>query len=74
MKMAAYFQVFRVAYCLPFSVDKVPVYKGICKGFADAVKDCQPEVLQKVKIHMLLHLVDNMLDFGQCLAFQRGLT
>jgi len=35
----------------------------------DTVKDCQPELLQKVKIHLLLHLVDNMLDFGPCSSF-----
>lgn len=37
--------------------------------FVDTVKDCQPELLQKVKIHLLLHLVDNMLDFGPCSSF-----
>ena len=64
-----YLQIFRVAYCLPFSVDKVAEYKAICQGFVDAVKEYQPDFLRKVKIHMLLHLVDNMLDFGPCSAF-----
>ena len=64
-----YLQIFRVAYCLPFSVDKLAEYKAICQGFVDAVKEYQPDFLRKVKIHMLLHLVDNMLDFGPCSAF-----
>jgi len=62
-------KVFRVAYVLPFSVDKVEEYRSVCQDFVDTVKDCQPELLQKVKIHLLLHLVDNMLDFGPCSSF-----
>ena len=34
-----------------------------------AVKEHQPDLLAKVKVHLLLHLVDSTIDFGPSSAF-----
>ena len=44
-------------------------WKDICQNFVCAVKRCFPELMNKPKIHYLLHLVDNMSEFGPCSAF-----
>lgn len=61
------FQVFRVAYCLPFSEDDVEDYQMVCRAFVDAVKQHLPHILKKQKL--LLHLVDCMKNYGPCSAF-----
>ena len=61
-----YMQVFKIVYCLPFRECDEMEYKEICKQFVDTARQFQPELLQKVKVHLLLHLVDCMLDFGPC--------
>ena len=37
--------------------------------FVASVKEHSPDLLAKVKIHLLLHLSDNMSDFGPTSAF-----
>ena len=39
-------------------------YEELCQEFVDSAKKYCPELLQKVKVHLLLHLVDCMVDFG----------
>ena len=64
-----YIQIFRIVYCLPFRESDEMEYKEICKQFVDIARQFQPELLQKVKVHLLLHLVDCMLDFGPCSVY-----
>ena len=56
-------------YCLPFGEHNADEYRATCQSFLTTVKQCQPELLQKAKIHLVLHLVDNMVDFGPCNCF-----
>lgn len=41
----------------------------LCQEFVDSAKKYCSELLQKVKVHLLLHLVDCMVDFGPCAAY-----
>ena len=41
----------------------------ICVKFVQAVKDNTPELLKKVKVHLILHLAQNMLDFEPTSSF-----
>ena len=40
----------------------------ICSDFAKAIKDHFPD-FQEVKMHLLLHLIQGMIDFGLSSAF-----
>ena len=64
-----HFQVFRVAYCLPFSDDTAEEYLLVCQKFVYTIREHKPQFLKKQKIHMLLHLVECMRDFGPCEGF-----
>ena len=64
-----YIWVFRIAYCLPFSEQTAHEYQQTCQELLDTVKECHPQLLQNRKIHILLHLVENMRDFGPCSGF-----
>ena len=62
-------QIFKTAYCDPFSPHHLEEAKSVCKEFIMAVKDYKPELLQRPKFHYLLLLPSNMLDFGPTAAF-----
>lgn len=62
-------QVFKIAYCEYFSVHDEMKNKEICQDFVRAIKNHYPEYTKKVKIHLLLHLVDSMISFGPTSAF-----
>ncbi|KAL5491557.1 hypothetical protein EMCRGX_G016862 [Ephydatia muelleri] len=57
-------KVFKLVYCERFTPDKVESMKSVCLGFAQAVGKHCPELRSKLKIHLLLHLPDHMLQFG----------
>ena len=42
---------------------------SVCVEFFEAVRVAFPDMLKKPKIHLLLHLVDNMIEFGPTSAF-----
>lgn len=44
-------------------------YRETCKNFVDTVMEHLPELQQKLKVHLVLHLVDDMIDFGPTSAF-----
>lgn len=44
-------------------------WKDICKKFLQEVKENRPEMLKKQKVHLLLHLVECMEQFGPTSAF-----
>ena len=67
--LAVCMQVFKIAYC-NFVQPQYPTNGRIfARILFCAVKRCFPELMNKRKIHYLLHLVDNMSEFGPCSAF-----
>ncbi|KAL5493197.1 hypothetical protein EMCRGX_G014341 [Ephydatia muelleri] len=62
-------KVFQIAYCEFFCVQLSEEWKGICCSFIDSVKTHMPLLLNKPKTHLILHLVDCMIDFGPSSAF-----
>ena len=63
------YQVFKLVYCEKFTPDKVESMKSVCLEFARAVDRHCPELRKKLKIHLLLHLPDHMLQFGPASGF-----
>ena len=59
--------MFKVAYCEYLLEDKEKC-THICQDFVHEVGECFPD-LKKVKIHLFLHLVDDMIEFGPTSAF-----
>ena len=55
--------------CDSFIASKMSYYQETYQSFIDAVKVGCPEVLKKPKIHLLLHLPDNMYDFVPTVAY-----
>ena len=62
-------QVFIIAYAKKFSQSRYREWKRITYEFVTAITRYKPELLKKQKIHLLLHLVDNMQEFGPTSAF-----
>ena len=58
-----------MAYCTLFSERDHDKCKEICQDFVDAIIANFPALTKKVKIHLLLHLPDCMLDFGPTSAY-----
>ena len=58
-------QVFKICYCDQFSAENELECRYICTSFIESVKKCFPEQLKKLKVHLILHLVDDMKEFGQ---------
>lgn len=48
-------KIFRIAYCTPFKLSDVPQHQEVCESFVSAVKLGCPELLNKPKVHLLLH-------------------
>ncbi len=62
-------QVFRMAYCDYYNPSKAVECKAICQSFVEAVSEHQPALLRKQKVHLMLHLVESMDQFGPTSAF-----
>ena len=62
-------KVFQIAYITPFSTKNKDSCHSVCVEFVEAVRVAFPDMLKKPKIHLLLHLVDNMIEFGPTSAF-----
>ena len=43
--------------------------RALCQNFVDVVYSYKREMLQKPKFHLLLHLAENMTEFGPTAAF-----
>ena len=41
----------------------------VCTDFVQAVKDHFPDMLKKLKVHLILHLAQSMADFGPTSSF-----
>ncbi len=59
-------QVFQIAYCFPFSED---VTTNVCQDFWCTVKHNHPSLLNEVRIHLQLQVIDCMKNFGQPSSF-----
>ena len=57
-------KVFRIAYCVPLCLDQVKQYRHICQEFLASTAQYMPVYSKRLKTHLVLHLVDNMIDFG----------
>ena len=62
-------QVFKIAYCQKFRFSKIDEVRKVCEDCVHLVKDCFPEQQKKVKIHLILHLTESMIDFGPTSTF-----
>ena len=67
--MTCNIQVFQIAYCDFFELSKAEAWNQICADFVHSVRDFMPEMLQKQKVHYVLHLVQCMHDFGPSSSF-----
>ena len=56
--------MFKLAYCDSSVQADYTHYKSICKHFVDLVGQYYPNFMKKPKFHLLLHLADNIVDFG----------
>ena len=41
-----------------------PKYESMVQAFVQQIRLQAPEMLQKLKVHLLLHLPENLLDYG----------
>ena len=55
--------------CQHSTVNSLDEVKSLCADFVSAVQQHAPEMLKKVKIHLILHLADDIRDFGPTSAF-----
>ena len=62
-------QVFKICYCDQFSAENELECRYICTSFIESVKKFFPEQLKKLKVHLILHLVDDMKEFGPTASF-----
>ena len=62
-------QVFRIAYCITFFPEEAAIHHHTCSKFVSIVLRSMPEIGRRLKIHLLLHLVDNILEFGPPSSF-----
>ena len=62
-------QVFQIAYCDIFKASSADSCRNVCQAFVDSAKRHMPTLLDKQKTHLLLHLVDCMVQFGPSSAF-----
>ena len=61
-------QIFWATYCKSFDTND-PCTSEVCQDFVKKVKEYMPSLLQKPKLHLLLHLSTNMDDFGPMSVF-----
>ena len=57
-------QMFRVVYCLPVNNDTIYLCKEACQEFVNLAAQYMPEFSKRLKVHILLHLSDNLKAFG----------
>eukprot|EP00731_Ephydatia_muelleri_P016897 Em0009g1321a len=67
--LLAFTKVFQIAYCDIFKASSADSCRNVCHAFVDSAKRHMPTLLDKQKTHLLLHLVDCMVQFGPSSAF-----
>ena len=61
--------MFQLAYCAFFKPAIYEQYQELCQILVNDIKLYMPQLLQKQKVHMILHLVESMKEFGPSSAF-----
>ena len=69
MRLKHIYQVFKLAYCEYFDPANIKEAEEICQKFVQDVKKYDPKLLEKQKIHLILHLPENMAQFGPTASF-----
>lgn len=64
-----YSKVFEITYCSYFAPSKLAEWNNTCEFFVESVKCHMPEMLQKQKVHLFLHIVQCIIQFGPTSAF-----
>eukprot|EP00731_Ephydatia_muelleri_P013525 Em0007g835a len=67
--LLSFTKVFHIAYCEYFSLSIRDEWQELCQEFVSNVKQYMPAMLQKQKIHLILHLTECMEQFGPSSAF-----
>ena len=62
-------QVFKNTYCDRFCPEKAELFHSTCLEFAHIVDSHCPELHKKLKIHLLLHITDDILKFGPASSY-----
>uniref|UniRef100_A0A1X7UVS3 C2H2-type domain-containing protein n=1 Tax=Amphimedon queenslandica TaxID=400682 RepID=A0A1X7UVS3_AMPQE len=57
-------KVFRLAYCVRFQMNDAQLWKDICCDFVQCAVSYMPAYAKRLKTHLILHLVDHIVDFG----------
>ena len=61
--------MFKITYIDDVQPGRYDEYKDICTSFVQSVSCSHPEMLNKQKVHLLLHLPDTLLQFGPICAY-----
>ena len=67
--ISAHFDSFRFLGLLTVIFMNLEEFSEVCREFADAVHQYTAEILKKQKVHLMLHLVKCMKQFGPCSSF-----
>lgn len=62
-------QVFKISYCEYFDPTKLSEVQSTCEKFVSDFRKYDRKLLDKQKIHLLLHLPQNMAQFGPTASF-----
>lgn len=62
-------QIFRIAYCDLYEPSKEEELTDTCSEFVYAVHQNKPEMSKRQKIHLMLHLVECMKQYGPTSSF-----
>ena len=58
-----------MTYCTFYNPTHDEELRQICQDFVDLIKKHSPEMLKKPTIHLMLHIVDSMRQFGATSAY-----
>lgn len=66
-------KVFRMCYCEDLTPGRIREYETICLEFVQKTQQHMPEYSKRLKVHLLLHLVNCMEEFGptSCYSTER---
>ena len=62
-------QVFQMAYCHWYDPTKKEDYEEVCETFVTTICNTYPSFKNKQKVHLLVHLVECMDEFGPTAVF-----
>ncbi len=62
-------QVFAIAYSSSYDTRNYEKILATNTKFLESLENVHPEMMRKPKLHTLLHLVDDMSDFGPAVGF-----